>query len=66
MLNKRKALIGYATYVVGTALVKMKLRKEPRKKAKRILVGGTAAAAGATGVLFWRKRRSGSAESTEG
>jgi hypothetical protein len=67
MLNKRKVLIGYVTYVVARAMVRMKLRREPPSTAKRIAFGGTAAAAaGATvgGILFWRKRRSGSDGST--
>ncbi len=68
MLNKRQALIGYAVYRVGKLLVRLKLRKESPSKTKRIAGGAALAAAGATvgGLVFWRKRRSGSAESTEG
>ena len=65
MLNKRQALIGYVVYQAGKVLVRLKLRKEPLSKTKRIAGGAALAAAGATvgGLVFWRKRRSGSDES---
>ena len=71
MHSKRKALIGYGVYTLGKPMAKRRLRKkvpEPTRSKKK-LVGGIAAATAATGaavggLVFWRKRRSGSAEST--
>ncbi|MGH3020604.1 MAG: DLW-39 family protein [Gaiellaceae bacterium] len=71
MLSKRKALIGYGVYTIGKPIAKRRLKKnapEPTRSTKK-LIGGIAAASAAAGaaiggVVFWRKRRSGSAEST--
>jgi hypothetical protein len=71
MLSKRKALIGYGVYTAAKPLAKRAVRQKvkhvvPRSK-KRIAAAsaGVAAAVGAAagGIVFWRKRRSGSAES---
>lgn len=70
MLNKRKALIGYGVYTIGKPIAKRRLKNkapEPSPRNKK-LIGGVAAGlaalgAAAGGLLFWRKRRSGSAES---
>jgi len=73
MLNKRKAAIGYATYVVGTRVAKRAVRRKahnmmstvrersrPRRRRMLPLVGGTAAAiAGAT--LIAARRHHGTA-----
>jgi hypothetical protein len=72
MLSKRKALIGYGVYTIGKPIAKARLRKkapEPTASRKK-LVGGIAAATAAAGaavggLVFWRKRRSGSEESTD-
>ena len=72
MLNKRKAMIGYGVYTIAKPLAKAKIMKkvpEPPKKRSKKMIGGIAAVAAATGaavggLVFWRKRRSGSAEST--
>jgi hypothetical protein len=72
MLSKRKALIGYGVYTIGKPIAKRRLKKkapEPTRSSKK-LVGGIAAAVAATGaaiggLVFWRKRRSGSGESTD-
>jgi hypothetical protein len=73
MLSKRKAMIGYGVYTIAKPLAKAKIMKKvpepPKKRSRKKLAGGIAAAiaaAGATvgGLVFWRKRRSGSAEST--
>lgn len=71
MLSKRKALIGYGVYTLGKPLAKRKLKQQKADAAaKRKRLGrlaAAAAAAGATigGLMFWRKRRSGSPESEE-
>ncbi len=71
MLSKRKALIGYGVYTLGKPLAKRKLKQQQADaaaKRKRMgRVAAMAAAAGATigGLVFWRKRRSGSPESDE-
>jgi ferric-dicitrate binding protein FerR (iron transport regulator) len=72
MLSKRKALIGYGVYTLGKPIAKRRAKKAvpaPTTGKKR-LVGGIAAAVAAAGaavggLVFWRKRRSGSAESTD-
>jgi hypothetical protein len=72
MLSKRKALIGYGVYAIGKPIAKRRLRKkvpQPAKGSKK-LIGGIAAAVAAAGaaiggLVFWRKRRSGSGESTD-
>ena len=67
MVNKRKAAIGYTTYMVAKPVAKWKLRRQPKsQKNMKIIAAATAAAAATLGaVVFWRKRRSGSAESAE-
>jgi hypothetical protein len=74
MLSKRKALIGYGVYTAAKPFAKRAVRRKakvvkPERKKTGIAAGVLAAAAavGATvgGILFWRKRRSGGAESTE-
>ena len=72
MLSKRKALIGYGVYTLGKPMAKRRLKtKAPEPpKSRKTLVGGIAAATAATGaavggLVFWRKRRSESEESTE-
>ena len=70
MLSKRKALIGYGIYTLGKPLAKRKLRQQQAESArKKKIAGGVAAATAAAvatfgGLVFWRKRRSGGAEST--
>jgi hypothetical protein len=75
MLSKRKALIGYGVYTAAKPFAKRAVRRKvepvkPKRSKKRIaaLTAGAAAAAGAAagGILFWRKRRSETAESTGG
>lgn len=72
MLSKRKALIGYGVYTLGKPLAKRKMKQqqaEATKRKKRLAgIGAAIAAAGATvgGLMFWRKRRSGSTESAAG
>jgi hypothetical protein len=70
MLNKRKAAIGYATYVVGTRVAKRVMRRKargivrrpsrdlgrPRRRAVLPLAGGAAAAIAGTAVLARRRR----------
>lgn len=68
MLNKRKALIGYSVYTAGKPLAKRALRKkakEARPGRRSAGIAGVVAAIGAAvgGIIFWRKRRSGSTES---
>lgn len=60
MLNKRKAMIGYAVYAVGKPIVKRKLKqKAPGKRGGAIAAGSAAVAATAGGLVFWRKRNKG-------
>jgi hypothetical protein len=66
MLNKRKAAIGYATYVVATRVVKHVVRRKardmmpstagPRRRRVIPLVGGAAAAIVGAVVLASRHR----------
>jgi hypothetical protein len=72
MLSKRKALIGYGVYTIGKPIAKRRLKKKapsvPPQPKRTKLIGGIAAAVAATGaaiggLVFWRKRRSGSEES---
>jgi len=65
MLNKRKALIGYAVYVVTKPLAKRAMRTTAKSaKGKRAaIVAALGAAVG--GLLFWRKRKKSDA-ATEG
>jgi len=74
MLSKRKALIGYGVYTAAKPFARRALRRKaeavtPSKKRTGIIAGSLAAAAavGAAvgGLLFWRKRRSGGAESEQ-
>lgn len=71
MLNRRKALIGYGVYTIGKPIAKRQLKKKAPQppKNKKTLIGAGAAAVAALGaavggLVFWRKRRSGSAGST--
>jgi hypothetical protein len=65
MLNKRKAAIGYATYVVASRVAKRMLRRKaremmtparPRRRLMIPLVGGAAAAVAGAAVLASRHR----------
>jgi hypothetical protein len=71
MLNKRKAAIGYATYVVGTRVAKRAVRRKahnmmstvrdrsrPRRRRMLPLVGGTAAAIAGAGLIAVRRHQS--------
>ena len=69
MLSKRKAMIGYGVYTLGKPLAKMHVRRQSRAAKRKKLAGAIAAAVAAAGVtvgglMFWRRRRSGDAEST--
>lgn len=73
-MNKRKALIGYGVYTAAKPFAKRAVRRKaqevtPGRKKSGIVAGAVAATAavGATvgGIVFWRKRRSGGAESPE-
>jgi hypothetical protein len=68
MLNKRKAAIGYATYVVGTRVAKRAVRRKahnmmstvrersrPRRRRILPLVGGTAAAIAGVSLIAARR-----------
>ena len=57
MLNKRKALIGYAVYAVTKPLAKraMKTTVKSSKGKRAAMVAAFGAALG--GLLFWRKRK---------
>jgi len=68
MLNKRKAAIGYAAYVVGTRVAKRAMRRKahtmmstvrernrPRRRRMLPLVGGTAAAIAGASVIAARR-----------
>ncbi|HWB57791.1 MAG TPA: hypothetical protein VG479_12710 [Gaiellaceae bacterium] len=66
MVNKRKAAIGYTTYMVAKPVAKWKLRRQPKNQnRKKIAAAATAAVATLGAMVFWRKRRAGSAESAE-
>jgi hypothetical protein len=75
MLSKRKALIGYGVYTAAKPFAKRAVRRKtkaavPERRKKTGIVAGAlaaTAAVGATvgGILFWRKRRSGGAESPQ-
>jgi hypothetical protein len=69
MNNRRKAAIGYATYVVGTRVAKRAVRRKardmlsaarettrPRKRRMIPIVGGAAAAIAGAAVLAVRHR----------
>jgi hypothetical protein len=71
MLNKRKAAIGYATYVVGTRVAKRAVRRKahnmmstvrersrPRRRRIVPLVGGTAAAIAGASLIAARRHHS--------
>jgi hypothetical protein len=71
MLNKRKAAIGYAAYVVGTRVAKRAVRRKahnmmstvrdrsrPRRRRMLPLVGGTAAAIAGAGLIAVRRHQS--------
>jgi hypothetical protein len=74
MLNKRKAAIGYATYVVGTRVAKRMVRRKARdmmtsarqsaRPRRRMipLVGGAAAAIAGAAVLASRHRAANGAD----
>jgi hypothetical protein len=68
MLNKRKAAIGYATYVVGTRVARravrrkahtmvstVRMRSRPRRRRMLPLVGGTAAAIAGASLIAARR-----------
>jgi hypothetical protein len=70
MLNKRKAAIGYATYVVGTRVAKRAVRRKahnmmstvrdrsrPRRRRILPLVGGTAAAIAGVSLIAARRHQ---------
>jgi hypothetical protein len=72
MLNKRKAAIGYATYIVASRVAKHMLRRKaremmltaresarPRRRRLVPLIGGAAAAAAGVAVLASRHRSTG-------
>ena len=72
MLSKRKALIGWGVYTAAKPFAKRAVRRKARAitpdRKKTGIVAGVLAAAAAVGaalggLLFWRKRRSGGAES---
>lgn len=75
MLNKRKAAIGYATYVVGTRVAKRAVRRKthnmlstvrergrPRRRRMLPLVGGTAAAVAGAGLIAARRHHGAAGE----
>jgi hypothetical protein len=63
MLNRRRALIGYVTFMIARRVAKRTVRKKaaavlpPPRRRGAALVGGVAAlaAAGAGGTALWRK-----------
>ncbi|HEY7560742.1 MAG TPA: hypothetical protein VH650_01075 [Gaiellaceae bacterium] len=67
MVNKRKAAIGYTTYMVAKPVAKWKLRRQPKNQNKKKIAAAATAAVAATlgAMVFRRKRRAGSAESAE-
>jgi uncharacterized protein HemX len=76
MLSKRKALIGYGVYTAAKPFAKRAVRRKAKvvtpdpKKGKKGGIAGVIAATAAVGaavggILFWRKRRSGGAESPQ-
>lgn len=67
MLNRRKAVIGYATYVIATRVAKRMVRRKaremmpttpnrPRRRVMIPIVGGAAAAVAGAAVLASRHR----------
>jgi hypothetical protein len=71
MSNKRKAAIGYATYVVGSRVARRVVRRRARRFMGRMtetarprrrlpLVGGAAAAVAGAAVIAHHRRRIGS------
>ena len=74
MSNKRKAAIGYATYVVGSRVARRVVRRRGRRFMGRMsetarprrrrlpLVGGAAAAVAGAAVIAHHRRRNGSDE----
>jgi hypothetical protein len=72
--NKRKAAIGYATYVVGSRVARRVVRRRARRFMGRMsetarphrrrlpLVGGAAAAVAGAAVIARHRRRNGSHE----
>jgi hypothetical protein len=75
MLSKRKALIGYGVYTAAKPFAKRAVKRKakavvPERTKKTGIVAGALAATAAVGaavggILFWRKRRSGGAESPQ-
>jgi hypothetical protein len=57
MLNRRKAMIGYAVYTLGKPIAKRQIKKKAPGKRGGI-IAGSVAAVGATvaGLAIWRKR----------
>jgi hypothetical protein len=59
IINKRNAVLGWATWQVGKSAAKYKakqsLKTEDRRPGKGAIVGALAAAGGA--LWFWRRRR---------
>ena len=60
VLNKRNALLGWATWQIGKQAMKQKAksaaRVEPRRRPGKGTVAALLAAAGGA-VVFWRRRR---------
>lgn len=60
VLNKRNALLGWATWQIGKQAMKQKAKSAVRVEPKRRLGKGTVAAllaAAGGAVVFWRRRR---------
>jgi hypothetical protein len=68
IVNRRNAVLGWATWKVAHNLARMKARQalpaESRSKKPAIAAAGAAALAGS--VLFWRKARRRTAEAEGG
>ena len=72
MSNKRKAAIGYATYVVGSRVARRVVRRRAKRFMGRMseatrprrlpLVGGAAAAVAGAAVIAHHRRRNGADE----
>ena len=59
VLNKRNALLGWATWQIGKSAMKYKVRSTARNGSKTKGAGAAAALLAAAGgaVVFWRRRR---------
>jgi hypothetical protein len=62
IFNKRNAIIGWLVVTLGKPAAKYKAKQAVSGGKRRGVIAGTAAAIGAAvgGLMFWRKRRSGS------